>query len=104
MCIRTHDSIKWNTVIREVIRFLCRNSKGVCVQSQTSNCNVVGDDVTCNCSSTVSNLEGLVGVDESARALRTKEVVCSLVISDFSNGIRLDEQREAVHLHNLHPL
>ena len=55
------------------------DTKGVLSELETSNGDIISDDVTSNSSRSVSDLELLVGVDEAGRALGPKEDVVTLL-------------------------
>lgn len=48
------------------------------IQSQASNVDIISDDVSLNLTSTVCDLERLIGVLETGRALRTEKDVIAL--------------------------
>ena len=74
----THQAVEGNRIGREIDTLFSSNTEGVRVESQASNVDVVGDDVTGNLSGAVGDLELLASVYERRRRLRAQECVVTL--------------------------
>ena len=73
-----HEAIERNGVRGEVDRLSVRNTEGVGFERQTSDGDVVRDDVARDVSGTVRDLERLVRVGERRGGVGTEELVVAL--------------------------
>ena len=75
----THQPVKLSCIICKLISLLGGNSESVLVESKTSDVDVVGNDITSDCTGAIGDLERLLGVDKRRRGLRTQESVLALI-------------------------
>jgi len=75
---QAHQTIELGSIAGEIHRLHKSNAKDMFIQSQTSDVDVISDDIPRHLTRTICNLEGLSGVLEGGRRFRAQKDVITL--------------------------
>ena len=95
----THEAVKGSRVAGEVDTLGRGNAKSVRVQSETSNIDIIGNDIASNRTRSVGDLELLASIDERRGRLSSEESVVSLEKTGMGswNSVNSDELLRSLH-------